>query len=106
MNPIRTIRIVLLALALPGWGAAQPVDRAELQALRAQVQQLEQQLKVLSRQLELKEEAAAPTLAKVTVNDKGYTLASPDAANSIRLRGLVQLDSRLFFDDGGGILNN
>jgi phosphate-selective porin OprO/OprP len=100
---------VALALLIPACLAAQPVDRADLQALRAQVQQLEQQLKVLSRQLELKEEAAAaaaPSTPKVTINDKGYTLASSDAANSIRLRGLVQLDHRLFIDDGAGIVNN
>lgn len=101
---------LLAAAVLPaGFLQAQPVDRSEIQALRTQVQQLEQQLKVLARQLELKEEAAtaaAPTTPKITVSDKGYTLASPDAANSIRLRGLVQLDNRLFFDDGGGILNN
>lgn len=84
-------------------------ESAELQALRQQVNALEQQLRVIARQIEIKEEAAAaaaPTTPKITVDDKGFTLASPDAANSIRLRGLVQLDSRVFFDDGGGILNN
>src|SRR6185437_4582141 len=82
---------------------------ADLQALKAQVQALEQQLKVLARQIEIREEAAAaaaPTTPKITVNDKGFTLASPDSANSIRFRGLAQLDSRLFFNDGGGVVNN
>ena len=36
---------------------------------------------------------------------KGFALASADGANSIKLRGLVQLDSRVFFNDGG-IVNN
>ncbi|MEO5957822.1 MAG: porin [Opitutaceae bacterium] len=88
---------------------AESVERAELQALRAQVQQLEQQLRVLARKLELKDEAAAaaaPTTPRITVNDRGATLASADAANSIRIRGLVQLDNRLFFDDAGGVNNN
>lgn len=88
---------------------AAPADSAELQALREQVAALAQQLKVLSRQIEIKEEAAAaaaPTTPKITVSDKGVTLASADGANSIKLRGLVQLDSRLFFDDGGGVANN
>ncbi|HVS52658.1 MAG TPA: porin [Opitutaceae bacterium] len=86
---------------------AESADRADLEALRAQVQQLEQQLKVLSRQLEIKEEAAAAAPPpKITLNDKGFTLASADNANWIKLRGLVQLDSRLFFNDGGGIANN
>ncbi|HEX2853642.1 MAG TPA: porin [Opitutaceae bacterium] len=84
-------------------------ESAELQALRLQVNALEQQLRVIARQIEIKEEAAAaaaPTTPKITVNDKGFTLASPDAANSLRLRGLVQFDSRVFFNDGGGVLNN
>lgn len=87
---------------------AAPADAAELQALREQVRALEQQLKIISRQIELKDEAAAaaaPTTPKITINDKGLTIASPDAANSIKLRGLVQLDSRLFFGDDG-VTNN
>lgn len=88
---------------------AAPADSSELQALREQVRALEQQLKVISRQIEIKDEAAAaaaPTIPKITINDKGVTLASADSANSIKLRGLVQLDSRLFFNDGGGVVNN
>jgi phosphate-selective porin OprO and OprP len=88
---------------------AAAADNADLQALRQQVQALEQQLRVLSRQIEIKDEAAtaaAPTTPRITVNDRGVTLASPDAANSIRLRGLVQLDSRLFLDDAPGLNNN
>ena len=99
------LSVAALTTALP----AAPADAADLQALRAQVQILEQQLKVLARQLEIKEEAAAaaaPTTPKVTVSDKGFTLASADAANSLKIRGLAQLDSRLFFGDGGGVVNN
>lgn len=84
-------------------------ESADLQALRAQVNALEQQLRILSRQIEIKEEAAvaaAPTTPKITISDKGFTLASPDGANSIKLRGLAQLDNRLFFRDGGGVVNN
>jgi phosphate-selective porin OprO/OprP len=105
------IRRIALSAALAFTSAtfAAPADAADLQALREQVRALEQQLKIISRQLEIKEEAAsaaAPATPKITINDKGFTLASPDGANSIKLRGLVQLDSRLFFNDGGGIANN
>ena len=99
----------VVALAFAVSLRATPVDSADLQVLREQVRQLEQQLKVISRQIELKEEAAtaaAATAPKITVNDKGFTLASPDGGNFIKFRGLVQLDSRLFFSDGGGIVNN
>jgi phosphate-selective porin OprO/OprP len=104
-----TITSILLAATLAGPLAAAPVDSSELQALRDQIRALEQQLKVLARQVEIKDEAAAaaaPTTPKITVNDKGFILASADGSNSIKLRGLVQLDSRLFFGDGGGVVNN
>lgn len=108
-NFIRTRAALLTAVAITSALPAVAADSSELQALRAQVNALEQQLKVLSRQIEIKDEAAAaaaPTTPRVTASDRAFTIASPDAANSIRLRGLVQLDSRLFFDDGGGINNN
>lgn len=111
MRKFTLTRTALLAAAtitsaLP---AAAADSASEIQALREQVNALEQQLRVLARQVELKDEAAAaaaPTTPRVTASDRAFTIASPDAANSIRLRGLVQLDSRLFFDDGGGINNN
>ena len=112
MRPFRlAIRSSLtLAMAFAGVNImrAAPSDQ-DLQALREQVQALAQQLKVISRQLEIKEEAAAaaaPTAPKITISDKGFTLASADAANSLKIRGLAQLDSRLFINDGGGVVNN
>ncbi len=99
----------LTAPALTALLVLAPALRAdELSQLRDQLQALEQKILVLERKQEINEEAAtaaAPTTPKITVTDKGITLASADAANSIKLRGLVQLDSRLFFNDGG-IANN
>lgn len=87
-----------------------PAVRAdELSDLRAALQALEQKIAVLERKQEIKDEAAAaaaPTTPKITVNDKGVTFASADGANSVKLRGLVQLDARTFFNDGAGIVNN
>ena len=108
-NPFKFSAAVLSAAFFTATLPAASADNTDLQALRAQVQALEQQLKVLARKIEIKEEAAAavaPTTPKITINDKGFTLASADAANSIKLRGLIQLDNRLFFRDGGGIVNN
>lgn len=106
----RTAPAVLATLAL-ALGAT-PVVRAdtsdEIKLLREQIRLLEQKLLVIERKQEIKDEAAtaaAPTTPKITINDKGLTLASADGANSVKLRGLVQLDSRSFFDDGG-IVNN
>ncbi|MBL9216703.1 MAG: hypothetical protein JNG83_14590 [Opitutaceae bacterium] len=103
LAPALTV-LAVLAPAAPPLGAAE--DRA-LTLLRDQIRALEQKLLVLERKQEIKDEAAAAAPApKVTVNDKGVTLASADGANSLRVRGLVQLDARLFFDDDASIVNN
>ncbi len=98
------------APALTALLALTPVIQAdELTQLRDQLHALEQKLLVLERKQEIKDEAAAaaaPATPKVTISDKGYTLASADGANSIKLRGLVQLDSRLFLNDGNVLANN
>jgi phosphate-selective porin OprO/OprP len=103
-------RVSLAILALSSGPALRlrATEADELKLLRDQIHALEQKLLVLERKQEIKDEAAAaaaPTTPKVTINDKGFTLASADAANTIKLRGLVQLDSRLFFNDNG-IVNN
>lgn len=108
-NPIPITAALIAAVALTLPLPAAPADAADLQALRERVRALEQQLRVLARQIEIKGEAAtaaAPTTPRVTASDRAFSIASPDTANSIRLRGLIQLDNRLFFDDAGGINNN
>ena len=100
------LRFAPALTALLALTPALPAD--EITLLREQLHALEQKLLVLERKQEIKDEAAAaaaPTTPKITINDKGFTLASADGANSIKLRGLVQLDSRVFFNDGG-ITNN
>ena len=74
----------------------------EIRLLREQIQQLDQKLRILERKQEIRDEesaASAKSAVKVTANDRGYSVASGDAANTLRLRGLVQADSRWFFGD-------
>jgi hypothetical protein len=100
MRYLTRLGSALLAAAVITSPALAADNNSDLAALRAQVQALEQQLKILSRQIEIKQEAdtaAAATTSKLTVNDKGVTLASPDGASAIKLHGLVQIDNRLFF---------
>ena len=98
-NLTRSIATLAAALALYVSLPAAPVDNAELQELRAQIHDLETKLLQLERRQEIQNE-------RIAVTDKGVTLASADAADFIKLRSIVQLDSRLFFHDGGGIANN
>ena len=78
---------------------ARAADADEIAQLRAQLKALEQKLIALEHRQEVQD-------GRVAVADKGVTLTSADAAGSIKLRGLMQLDSRLFFGDGGGVVNN
>ena len=106
---MRNISFRTSAVTLSALLALLPIVKAdEITELRNQLRALEQKLLVLERKQEIKDEdtaAAAKVAPKVTINDKGFALASADGANSIKLRGLVQLDSRVFFNDGG-IVNN
>ena len=106
------LRIVLASSALLAGitrlHAADDSD-AEIKALREQIRLLDERLHQLEQRQQFKEqEAAAAAMAapKIAVTDKGVTFASGDGANSLRIGGLVQLDSRLFFGDGGGVYNN
>ena len=74
------------------------IQADDLSQLRDQLHALEHKLLVLERRQEIQDE-------RVAVTDKGVTLASSDGANSLKLRGLVQLDHRLFFGDNG-LTNN
>jgi phosphate-selective porin OprO and OprP len=89
--------------------AADTNEQAEIASLRALISELDQKLRVLERKQELKDEEtanASKAAAKITANDRGFTIASADGAHSLRLRGLVQADSRWFFGDDPALTNN
>jgi phosphate-selective porin OprO/OprP len=68
----------------------------------ATIQDLDQQVKILARQRELDQEAAAAlakTQPKLSVGPGGLTASSADTNFVFSLKGLVQVDSRTFFDD-------
>ncbi|MGA3006719.1 MAG: porin [Opitutaceae bacterium] len=98
---------VLLAsafFALPRLAADESDD---IKALRGQINALEQKLDALEKKQEAGEQAAATkTAPKATFSDKGFVFASADNAYSLHVGGQVQLDSRVFLADGGGIQNN
>lgn len=99
-----------LMLALAAATIAQAGTEAdEIRELRAQIRALERKLEAIE-QRQLAQPAAtpaapapaqvpAPAAAKVTANDPGFSIASADGANSIRLRGLIQLDARQYLDE-------
>ncbi len=120
---------LLAALAVVYLGAS-PLARAndldEIRQIRTEMQQLAQRLNALEQKVAQGQpgaaaagSAAAPISAsapveatpatasapKITIDNTGFTFASADSANFIKLHGLVQLDSRWYTDDHG-IPNN
>jgi len=101
------VGVAWVALNQSGVGVARAAT-SEIEELRAQIRALDEKLSALERRHEADAKLtadAAPAVPRITINDRGYTLASGDAANSVRIRGLVQMDARAF-SGGGGIVNN
>jgi len=99
---------VLLASAALGLPRLVADGRDDISQLRTQIDALEQKVRVLEQKQKLKDEyadAAAKAAPKVSFNDDGLVVAA-DGTNSFHLGSLVQLDSREFLDDGGGVANN
>jgi len=75
------------------------IDDAELAALKKQLQDLDMKVRMLEHQQDLTTAAAtkAPT---VSLGANGFTFGSADSNFVAQLHGLVQVDSRSFFNDG------
>ncbi len=70
----------------------------------AQIQGLDPKVKTLERSREPEQEAAkakAKEVPKITVGANGFGFASADGNFGLQLRGLLQVDSRTFFNDSG-----
>ena len=66
--------------------------------LQQQVDALKAQVAALQKQVQPLTQAEATSVQASANADKGFALVSPDSQNSIRLRGLLQVDTRWFFD--------
>jgi phosphate-selective porin OprO/OprP len=72
-----------------------------------QFQELDQKVRILSRERELDQEAAAAaakTQPKLVFGANGFNAISADSNFVFSLHGLIQADSRTFFNDNGGTL--
>jgi phosphate-selective porin OprO/OprP len=73
------------------------------------IEELDQKVKVLERERELDQEAAeakAKEAPKLTVGSEGFSLASANGNFSVQLKGVLQVDSRSFFEDHGTVGND
>src|SRR5688572_27805595 len=96
MRIAAAVSITLLFAA----GAAAADDLSDL---RERLEAQEQKIRVLERKLELQDEAAkaaVPTTPVVRASpQQGFRIQSADAANVVRLRGVLQFDGRRYLDD-------
>jgi phosphate-selective porin OprO/OprP len=77
-------------------------QQAATNIANAQIQELDQKVRILARERELDQEAAtaaAKTQPKLSVGSSGFIASSADSNFVFRLGGVVQVDSRTFFDD-------
>lgn len=68
------------------------------------VRELDQKIRIIDRRNELATEAAAEkakTAPSLSIGASGLQVSSADTDFSIALRGVLQVDNRTFFDDGG-----
>ncbi len=105
MKMNRTVIATLVMGALVGMNTAtaQPQE-VDVPALLQRLQELEQKVRVLERKSELSEEAAADkakATPQIALGAAGFQATSADTNFSFSLRGLLQVDNRTFFDDGG-----
>src|SRR6266516_3037926 len=78
-----------------------------INTLKRQIEELDQKVRVLERKSELDREAAAEqakTSPSLSIGPNGFALQSADTNFVLKLRGLLQLDSRTYLNDGG--INN
>jgi phosphate-selective porin OprO/OprP len=96
-------RYLIAAVATALAFAAGTANADELSDLRERLDAQEQKIRVLERKLELQDEAAkaaVPTTPVVRASpQQGFRIQSADAANVVRLRGVLQFDGRYFPDD-------
>jgi phosphate-selective porin OprO/OprP len=106
--------VVALLLAQPAFAQVQAAD-SEVALLREQVRLLAEKVRQLEERLlpaqspapvSAMPSAAAPKPPVTTVTDRTISLAAGDGSTTLRLRGIAQVDSRWFFNDGGIVGND
>ena len=98
------ITVALIGAGLVSVAQAVEISDADFAALKKQLADLDQKVRVLEREREIDGEAATTAtkaLPKITLGASGFSFGSADSNFVAQLHGVVQLDSRTFFNDGG-----
>jgi phosphate-selective porin OprO/OprP len=73
------------------------------------VEALDQKVKILEREKELEQEASeakAATAPKISIGGDGFNLSSAKGDFAVQLKGVLQVDSRTFFDNPAVVGND
>src|SRR5208282_671630 len=76
---------------------------------KQQLQELDQKVKILERQRELDQEdqeAKAKEAPRISIGEDGFSFASSNGDFAMQLKGVVQMDSRTFFNEPGIVGND
>jgi len=99
----------IISTQLPAASASADNESQDIKALLRRIEELDQKVKILERNRELDREAAetkAKAAPNITIGDKGFAFSSADGNFALKLRGVLQADSRTFFADHGIAAND
>ena len=96
-------------VALGFWSPAQAEKTGSPEkSIEQRFEELDQEIRILKRTRELEQEAAATakqSTAVVKAGNTGFSLESADGQHVIKLRGLLQVDHRLYFEGVNDVRN-
>jgi phosphate-selective porin OprO and OprP len=102
MQPVsssrRVLAVAIAAALLPAVVQADPTSTELLQ----KIDELSQKVLVLERKLEVQDETTKTAVAATPVvkaSPRGFSIASADSQNQLRLRGVMHFDGRFFQND-------
>ena len=76
---------------------------------KSQLQELDQKVKILEQQRELDQEdleAKAKEAPRISIGEDGFSFGSARGDFAVQLKGILQVDSRTFFDEPGIVGND
>ena len=102
-------KVLVLEQKLNTQGAAAPATNAAPAGADPRVEQLDQKVRVLERKAELDQEAAVErkkSEPRVSIGASGFALSSANTNFVVKLKGVLQVDSRTFINDNPALTGN
>ena len=98
------LNLTISALAADALPSDPSAGNSEIDQLKKQIEALDQKVRILERDREIDQDntaAAIQSQPKIILGRNGFSMSSSDSNFVAQLHGVIQLDSRSFFQDGG-----